>query len=74
MPDETSSDGLDILKYVQRYLDDLDRDLADLASEEDFIIVSTLTQASTAAKQKGYSVDLLITCLRSIFGSPRLSS
>lgn len=62
-------DGADILQQVWRHLDAVDRWQGDLATEEDMAILEGLFQAVRAAIRKGYSEELLVKVLHSLFQS-----
>ena len=67
-------DAADILEQVSRHLSALDRWEEDIATQEDLEILSGLIQAARAAMRKGYSEDLLVHVLRSLFQTPPESS
>ena len=64
----------DILIQVQRYLDGVDAQERDLATEEDFIIMRCLLEAVRAARCKGYGEELLIDLLRGLIRTPPAAS
>src|SRR5947209_7621067 len=66
--DEIDPDG--VLAQVMRYLDVLDADDGDRATEEDIIIIQNLLEAVRAARRKGYSEELLVQVLRNLIHTP----